>query len=127
MDVILGDEVKTPSVTSREYIQAENGFVVSTRLPQNIFSFRANGEPVTIRGSVELQFVGSGRKLRVDNIFDVDAPRVKDKARYEVKVNLLSDGADGDGMMAPSSAKSITSIGGYVASVCLAFSLVFIF
>jgi len=123
MDVIIGDEVKTPSVTSREYLQAENGFVVSTRLPANIFSFGANGDPVTVRGSAILQLAGSGRKLRVGNLFDVDGLKDEEKARYEVKVNLLSDGTDGDGTVASSSANSIEARFSFFAAASLGMAL----
>ena len=107
MNVILEDQVEFPSITSREYVEEENGVVVSTRLPANLFSFGVNEEPVTIRGSVELQF-SSGRKLRVDNIFD--APEIEEEARFEVEVSLLREAAV---MKSSNAAANVASITGH--------------
>jgi len=124
MDVILGNNIEAPSITSREYLPAENGFVVSTRLPMNKFSYGANGGPVNIRGGAELQLVGSGRKLRANNIFDGVAPKVEEKARYEVEVSLLGDEATADGIVSSNAATLITaSFLGYAAVVGLVYAL----
>ena len=124
MDVILENNIEAPSITSREYLPAENGFVISTRLPMNRFSYGANGGPVNIRGGAELQLVDSGRKLRADNIFDGVAPKVEEKARYEVKVRLLSDKTTADGNTSFNAATSIAaSLLGYAALLGLAFAL----
>lgn len=45
---------------------AENGVVVSTRVPTNIFTF-AVGEYLSITGTVEMKLAGSGRRLHADD------------------------------------------------------------
>ena len=117
LDVIVANEIKIPQITSWEYLQAENGFVVSTLLPSNMFLFDTNEAPLTISGSVELELAGSRRKLQVDNLFD--APKVEEKGRYEVQVSLTSDevGANGIIMRSNAAASIAVSMVGYYAAV----------
>ena len=60
---IEDDVITFPSITSREYVSAENGVVVSTRVPLNLFNYSV-GESITITGEIGMQLAGSGRKLR---------------------------------------------------------------
>jgi len=87
MDVIVAGQVEIPSITSREYVPGVNGIAVSTRVPPNIFSFRA-GSSITIAGGVEMQFVDSGlfgRKLLATSN---SAKTFDEKASYEIRVDL---------------------------------------
>ena len=87
MDVILNDQVQLPSITSREYVPGINGVAISTRVPPNLFSFRA-GSSITITGGVEMKLVEKtglfGRKLRATGY----AKKIDEKASYEIKVDL---------------------------------------
>lgn len=120
LNVIREDEIEIPRITSREYLPAKNGAVISTLLPTNMFSFDANEAPLMISGSVELELANSRRKLKVHNLFDV--AKVEEKVKYEVQVNLLSDKKDADGTNT-AMVTTASMVGGYAAIAGLVFAL----
>lgn len=62
LDVIENDAVSFPTITSRQYNANENGVMVSTWIPTNLFNFAA-GEAISIAGVIEMKLAGSGRRL----------------------------------------------------------------
>ena len=56
MNVILADQVQNENmgISSREYVSEQNGVVVSTLIPSNIFTFGADSD-IIISGSIELK------------------------------------------------------------------------
>lgn len=120
MAVIVEDQIETPEITSMEYVPSERGFVVSTRLPSNVFAFGPGEEPVKVSGTVNLMLAGGRRKLQ--GLFDApNAPDVEEEAKYEVEFGLVGAETVGNGF---SSAAVVSSFAGYASAVVyLAYSL----
>jgi len=76
--------VSFPSITAREYVPEENGVVISTRVPTNLFNFDV-GETISVSGEVGMKLAGSGRRLHIDFY---DANDVDEKESYELEVAL---------------------------------------
>ena len=90
MDIIIGDKVQVPSITSREYVVAMNGVAVSTRLPSNIFSF-ISGKSIAVNGEIILKLAENarGRNLQLSNSPPKPFSEDQDeKASYQIRVNL---------------------------------------
>mmetsp|Transcript_27952 Transcript_27952/g.48296 ORF Transcript_27952/g.48296 Transcript_27952/m.48296 type:complete len:129 (-) Transcript_27952:237-623(-) len=88
MIVIEAVKVKVPSITSLEYVLEENGVIVSTRVPTNLFNY-ALGESITISGAMNMKLAdGSSRKLRADIIVGGAKFDENKKASFELKVGL---------------------------------------
>ena len=87
MKTIENDEVLVTSITSRTYVVAMNGVIVSTRVPSNLFLFGA-GSTITIAGEVQMKLLGSTfnrRKLLAAS----DGPmKVDEKSPYVIQVDL---------------------------------------
>ena len=64
MDVIEENQIQVPSITTRTYVPGENGVVVSTRVPSNIFEY-STSSTIDITGVMVMNFVeaGGSRKL----------------------------------------------------------------
>ena len=86
MPVIENNVITVESITSRDYVPAENGVVVSMRVPVNMFVFGA-GESISITGDIDMKLVGSGRRLQDD----IDGIKVNDNgmtSSFELSVAL---------------------------------------
>ena len=110
MDVIVAGQVEVPSITSREYVPGMNGVAISTRVPPNLFPFRA-GSSITITGGVGMQFVDSGlfgRKLLATSN---SAKKFDEKASYEIRVDLAHDMTSDGEVSSINSASSAKNLG----------------
>jgi len=86
LPVIENNVITVESITSRDYVPAENGVVVSMRVPVNMFVFGA-GESISITGDIDMKLVGSGRRLQDD----IDGIKVNDNgmtSSFELSVAL---------------------------------------
>ena len=90
MDVIVAGQVEIPSITSREYVPGMNGVAISTRVPPNLFPFRA-GSSITIAGGVGMQFADSGLSGRKLLATSNSAKKFDEKAAYEIRVDLAHE------------------------------------
>ena len=98
-------------VTSRTYVASQNGVVVSTRLPANIFSF-GPGESIVITGGIELELAVGGirsRRLAPGDASGARNVKVDKMVSYQVKVNLGDSISDEDHVVY--SAAAFNSVG----------------
>ena len=98
MDVIEeGGTIAVPTITSREYVPGQNGVVLLTRVPSNIFTFE-EGQSITISGVFKLGLAGSGasasrrrlqsgRRLQTANGLS-KVPAGADVARFQLAATL---------------------------------------
>ena len=81
-----------PSITSREYVPIENGVVVATRVPMNLFNF-AGGEYITITGEIDMKLAGSGRRLQSVSANN-DESEIASLFQLEIALQQEMDGDD---------------------------------
>jgi len=88
MTVVENSQVRQSSITLIEYEPGENGVVVTTRVPPNLFTFES-GQIIAISGAVELQFSENiFRKLLLDTSARRRSQKNIEKSSYEVNVEL---------------------------------------
>ena len=86
MAVIEDDRVEFPSFTSREYVPAKNGVMVTTIVPTNVFDYNTPGSFIGIAGVLVMKLVdSSGRNLKTAIGAKPDA---SDEASFEIEVTL---------------------------------------
>ena len=111
--VIENDGVVFPSFTSREYVTAKNGVVVTTIVPTNLFDYNSPEAVLGITGGLVMKLVDSGRKLKADIGSNFDA---SEEASFEVEVSLQREIVFEE-EMAMNSDASVTSGKGFIAPV----------
>ena len=87
MDTIENDQILVPSITSRTYVVAMNGVIVSTRVPSNLFSF-GEGSTITITGEVQMKLLGSTLNRRKLLAASDGAKKGDEKSPYVIQVDL---------------------------------------
>jgi len=87
LQVIVGDKVQIPSITSREY--TTDGAIVGTRIPINLFNF-VDGAFLEISGAITMKLAdGTSRRLNVDLGYVVrNLQDETNEASYTVNVAL---------------------------------------
>lgn len=85
LDVIKNTNVEFTSLTSVQYATNQDGIVVSTRVPSNMFSF-GNGNAITVTGVVHVQLAGGSRRKLQIGLARGDV--VDEDAHFQVTVKL---------------------------------------
>jgi len=89
--VVENNTISFPSLTAREYNANENRVVVSTFIPSNLINY-ADGETLSISGEIEMQLVGSTRRLHtVDGDIDHDDDEINTQdiaSNFELEISL---------------------------------------
>jgi len=85
MAVIDNNGVVFPSFTSREYVMAKSGVVVSTFVPTNLFDYNRPESVIGIAGEIVMKLADSGRGLKDHIGAKFDAT---EEASFEIEVNL---------------------------------------
>lgn len=65
LSVVDDSEVKISSITEMTYVESENGVVVATFVPTNIFNY-TTGASINITGGIDMELVNSSRRLLTD-------------------------------------------------------------
>lgn len=90
LPVVENDTISFPSITSRQYVPAENGVAVSTRVPANLFDY-SDGASISITGVIDMKLFGSGsgsrRRLRI-SIVDDEKVGGEIESPFELEVAL---------------------------------------
>ena len=86
MAVIKDQLVVLTSFTSVEYVSTQNGVVVSTRVPTNVFDY--NIPVIGISGGLVMKLAGIGRNLKTDIGAKLD---YNDEASFEIEVTLQEE------------------------------------
>jgi len=119
--VVENNTISFPSLTAREYNVNENGVVVSTFIPSNLIIF-ADGETLSISGEIEMQLVGSTRRLHAvdgDINHDDDEINTQDIAsNFELEISLQEKATYDEDSSNNSTNESI-SRGLTVLTICL--------
>ena len=72
LPVIESNTVSLPTITSRDYVPSENGVVVATRVPSNLFNY-TEGNSIAVAGELEMKFAFTGRRLQAN----IDGSEIK--------------------------------------------------
>lgn len=117
LSIIENSTVSYPSITSKEYVPAENGVVVSTRVPTNLFNYGAE-EPISITGTTDVKLLGGDeRRLRAIATHDDEI-----ESSFELKVALQKEMVRGIEDSSTNSASPIASRGLAAFVVAFAFT-----
>ena len=113
---MAGGNIALPSITSREYVPAERGWLVSSRVPANIITFAA-GRTLEVSGSVRMGLAGAAAR-RLQQVPAAGSDDPEEEAFFDVEVDLVGEEAV-DGVAAFSPGASVKAKSGATAAAAL--------